>query len=267
MSGTTPWLQHYDNGVPATLAPYPRRTLLEYVDDWVRARPTSIALLFKGATMTWRELDRTSDAFASALLTMGVGRGDRVGLLLPNCPQFFVAELGAWKIGAIVAPLNPIYTDRELEEAIRENGVETIVALTRFYDRLKRVQPRTPLKRIIATNIKTYFPFALKILFTLFREKKDGDRITLAAGDHDFSTLRARRAGERPPRAPLDGEDPAVLLMSGGTTGTPKGVLGTHSAYVITGIQVQAWMASILRGGEKTIMLPLPLFHVYGNVG
>ncbi len=267
MTGTAPWLPHYDNGVPATLAPYPRRTLLDYVDDWVRTRPASTALLFKGALMTWSELDRASDAFAAALLKMGVGRRDRVGLLLPNCPQFFVAELGAWKIGAIVAPLNPIYTDRELEEAIRENSVETIVGLTRFYDRLKRVQPRTPLRRIIATNIKAYFPFGLKLLFTLFREKKDGDRIKLASDDHDFSTLLKRCAGERPQRAPLEGDDPAVLLMSGGTTGTPKGVLGTHSAYVITGIQVQAWLASILRGGEKIIMLPLPLFHVYGNVG
>src|SRR5262245_66406197 len=114
MSGTTPWLQHYDNGVPATLAPYPRRTLLEYVDDWVRSRPSSTALLFKGATMTWSELDRTSDAFASALLTMGVGRGDRVGLLLPNCPQFLVAELGASKIGPVRAPLNPYHPDTQL---------------------------------------------------------------------------------------------------------------------------------------------------------
>ena len=267
MSGTAPWLQHYDDGVPATLAPYPRRTLLDYLDDWVRERPTSTALLFKGATMTWGELDRASDALASALRRLGVGRGDRVGLLLPNCPQFFVAELGAWKLGAIVAPLNPIYTDRELEEAIRENGVETIVALTRFYHRLKRVQPRTPLKRIVATNIKTYFPLALRVLFTLFREKKDGDRITLASDDYEYSALLARCAGERPQRVSLDGNDPAVLLMSGGTTGTPKGVLGTHAAYVITGIQVQAWMVSILRGGEKVIMLPLPLFHVYGNVG
>ena len=85
-----------------------------------------------------------SDACAAAFAALGVRRGDRVALLLPNCPQFFIAEFGAWKIGAIVAPLNPIYTEHELEGPLREHGVETIVTLTRFYQRVKRVQPRTP---------------------------------------------------------------------------------------------------------------------------
>jgi long-chain acyl-CoA synthetase len=267
MRADAPWLDHYDAGVPATLAPYPNRTLLEYLDDLVRTRPTGAALLFKGSCVTFAELDRLSDAFAAALISLGVRRGDRVGLLLPNCPQFFVAEFGIWKIGAIVAPLNPIYTEHELEGPLRDHGVETIVTLTRFYHRVKHVQPRTPLKRIIATNIKHHFPFGLRLLFTLFRENKDGDRVALAAGDLDYARLLAAQAGQRPVRAPLTGDDPAVLLMSGGTTGTPKGVLGKHGAYVLTGLQVQAWTASVLGRGDSTIMLPLPLFHVYGHVG
>ena len=103
-------------------------------------------------------------------------RGDRVALLLPNCPQFFIAQFAAWKIGAIIAPLSPIYTEQELEAPLRDNGVETIVTLTRYYERVKRVQPRTPLTRVIATNIKEYFPPLLRLLFTLAREKRDGDR-------------------------------------------------------------------------------------------
>ncbi len=267
MSAYAPWLAHYDPGVRPTLGPYPNRTLLDYVDDHVRERPAAAALLFKGATITWSDLDRQSDAFAAALRSLGVGRGERVGLLLPNCPQFFVAEFAAWKIGAIVAPLNPIYTEHELEGPLRDNGVETIVTLTRFYDRVKRVQPRTPLKRIIATNIKHYFPFGLKLLFTLFREKQDGDRISLAAGDHDYGRLLAAHAGTRPARARLTSDDPAVLLMSGGTTGTPKGVLGKHGVYVITGIQAKEWTRTIVGHGDSVIMLPLPMFHVYGHVG
>ena len=157
-----PWLAHYDAGVPTTLAPYPHRTLLDYLADHVRERPHAPALLFKGATITFEQLERESDAFAAALLALGVRRGDRVALLLPNCPQFFIAELGAWKIGAIVAPLNPIYTEHELEGPLRDNGIETIVTLTRFYDRVKRVQPRTPLRHVIATNIKEYFPPLLR---------------------------------------------------------------------------------------------------------
>src|SRR5205814_4725576 len=124
--------------------------------------------------------------------------------------------------GAIVAPLNPTYTERELEGPLREHGVETIVALTRFYQRVKRVQPRTPLTRIITTNIKEYFPALLRTLFTLVRERREGDRITLEIGDHEFGRLLQVHRGHKPPRAPITPDDPAVLLMSGGTTGTPK---------------------------------------------
>ena len=94
-----PWLARYDRDVPPTLAPYPNRTILEYVSDWARTHPASPALLFKGTTVTWAQLERESDAFAAALKSLGVARGDRVALLLPNCPQFFVAELAAWKLG------------------------------------------------------------------------------------------------------------------------------------------------------------------------
>ncbi len=259
----------YDAGVPTTLAPYPDRTLLDYLTDLARDRANHPALLFKGATITWGGLERLSDACASAFHALGVKRGDRVALLLPNCPQFSIAQFAAWKLGAIVAPLNPIYTEHELEGPLREHGVETIVTLTRFYHRVKRVQPRTAVRRVIATNIKEYFPAALKVLFTLLREKRDGDRIVLAPGDHDFAHLLLVNRGRRGPSAAVRAADPAVLLMSGGTTGTPKGVLGTHGAYVMAGLQVRAWNASV-HGADPSkdvIFVPLPLFHVYANVG
>ena len=160
-------MSHYDAGVPSTLAPYPDRTLLDYLADLARTRSDQPALLFKGAAMSWRVLEQLSDACASAFHALGVRRGDRVALLLPNCPQFSIAQFGAWKLGAIVAPLNPTYTEHELELPLRDNGVETIVTLTRFYERVKRVKPRTPLRRVLATNIKEYFPPALRVLFTL----------------------------------------------------------------------------------------------------
>src|ERR671923_2766401 len=126
MNAAAPWVSHYDEGVPRTLAPYPSRTLLDYVADAARAHPKSPALLFKGSRLTYGQVEALSDACANALSALGVRRGDRVALLLPNCPQFVIAELAAWKIGAIVAPLNPTYTDRELELPLRENGIETI---------------------------------------------------------------------------------------------------------------------------------------------
>ena len=103
-----------------------------------------------------------------------------------------------------MAPLNPIYTEHELEGALIDHGIETIVTLTRFYERVKRVQPRTPLRRVIATNIKEYFPPLLRLLFTLVRERRDGDRVALARQDHDFSNCWPPTAGRsrRVPRSP-----------------------------------------------------------------
>jgi long-chain acyl-CoA synthetase len=262
-----PWLAHYDSDVPPTLAPYADRTMLDALDEFARTQPERPAVLFKGARLSYGEIDRLSDACAAALAALGVRRSDRVGLLLPNCPQFVIAQFGAWKIGAIVAPLNPTYTEHELEGPLRDHGIETVLTLTRFYGRVKRVQRQTGVRRVIATNIKEYFPPLLRVLFTLAREKKDGDRITLQAGDHDFAHLLLVNRGRRPARTPVNPDDAAVLLMSGGTTGTPKGVLGRHGAYAVAGAQITAWNASVLKGADDVMFLPLPLFHVYGNVG
>jgi long-chain acyl-CoA synthetase len=264
---STPWLDHYDPGVPHSLAPYPSRTLVDYLADASRERPDRPAILFKGSTVSWRALDRLSDACAVAFAGLGIQRGDRIALLLPNCPQFVIAQFGAWKVGAIVAPLNPTYTERELEGPLRDHGIGTIVTLTRFYARVKAVQPRTALRHVVATNIKEYFPPLLRVLFTIAREKRDGDRIALTAGDHHLARLLRAHQGRVPQRVALTPADPAVLLMSGGTTGTPKGALGTHAAYVVTGIQEKAWTAAVLEGERDVICVPLPLFHVYANVG
>ena len=199
MAAPAPWLSHYDADVPATLAPYPDRTLVDAIAEFARTQPDRPAMLFKGARVTYGELARLSDACAAAFAALGIGRGDRVGLLLPNCPQFFIAQFGAWKLGAIVAPLNPIYTEHELEGPVRDHGIETVVTLTRFYQRVKNIQTRTGITRVIATNIKEFFPPLLRVLFTLLREKKEGDRIRLKPGDHDFAHLLLVNRGRRPP--------------------------------------------------------------------
>jgi long-chain acyl-CoA synthetase len=267
MPERAPWVAHYDPGVPATLGPYPRRTLLDSLAELARDRPGAAAVLFKGATLSWADLQRESDALAVALAVLGAKRGDIVALLLPNCPQFLVAQFAIWKIGGVVAPLNPIYTEHELEGPLREHGVEILVTLTRFYERVKRVQPKTALRTIVATNIKDYFPPLLRLLFTIAREKRDGDRVTVAAADSRYTDLMQRHRGTRPGDPGVSPDDHAVLLMSGGTTGTPKGVIGRHNAYTITGVQVEAWTRSVMGRGDSVILVPLPLFHVYANVG
>src|SRR5687768_6222082 len=262
-----PWLAHYDPDVRPSIAPYPQKTLIDYLDQLASGHPSKPALLFKGSTMTYGQLGAESTAFAAALIEIGVRNGDRVALVLPNCPQFLVAEFGAWKAGAVVVALNPTYSERELEQALTTTGAETVVAMTAFYDRIKAAQPRTSVRRVVATSIKEYLPPVLRFLFTLFKEKKDGHRISLAAGDFWFQQQLQRHRASPRPQVSVGPDDRAVILSSGGTTGTPKGVVGLHRHYVAAGLQLYEWTKSAKKPWTDVIMLPLPLFHVYANVG
>jgi len=264
---THSWLEHYDPGVPATLQPYPERSLLDYLTETAQRSGDKPALLFKGATVTYAQLERLSTSFAAALVRLGVRPGDRIALCLPNCPQFLITEFGAWKAGAIVCPFNPTYTDREMEAALTTSGAETVVVLNRFYERLKAIQPRTSVKRLVATNIKEYLPTVLRIAYTLLREKKEGDRIAVRDDDVRLSDLLKAHRTSKQPAVPVAPHEPAVIMMSGGTTGLPKGVVGKHHGFVIAGLQLQAWLRPTMREWADTIMLPLPLFHTYANTG
>jgi long-chain acyl-CoA synthetase len=258
-----PWFAHYDRGVPRTLAPYPERTLLDFAADAMRERPDSPMFLFKGTTITRTQLDRTSDAFAVALAGLGVARGDRVALVLPNCPQFFVAEFALWKIGAIVAPLNPVYTEEEMVGPLNLVEATVVVTLTPFYERVKAIQPRTSVRRVITTNIKEWFPPLLRLAFTAFAERKAGHRVTRRDGDLSMADLIARHDSEHPVGPPAAPDDIAMLLLSGGTTGTPKAVPCPHRGLVITGLQLRAWTKAVMTEWKDVYMLPLPLFHSY----
>lgn len=262
-----PWLKSYDEGVPHTLEPYPDKTIVDILDDIVRERPDHPALLFSGTQISYLQLARLSDAFAAALVALGVKKGDRLALLLPNCPQFLIAQLGGFKAGAIVAPINPLYTERELEHALLECGAETVIVLSSFYEKVKAVQSRTKLRTVVATNIKEYLPRHLRFLFTLLKEKSGGHRVSLIDGDMWLGDLWAEYAGGGRPQISVTPQDPAILLFTGGTTGSPKGAVGSHQALVVTPMQVYTWFKDILEEWDDVLLLPIPLFHVYANVG
>ena len=264
---TKPWLEHYDEGVPHTLQPYPDRTLLDVISDTARQRPKHPALLFEGASVSYGEWERLSDACAAGLAALGVKKGDRVALVLPNVPQILIAELGAWKAGAIAVPMNPLYTGHELEQALQECGAEIAVVLTRFYDKVKAIQGNTSLRCILATNVKEYLPPLLRLLYTLAKEKAEGDRITLQPGDQWLADLLRRHAGASRPDVAISPEDPAFMLFSGGTTGTPKAAIGTHGGLLMSGMQISAWFKSLLDPWTDIATLNLPMFHVYAHCG
>ena len=261
-----PWLAHYDSDVPRTLAPYPERTLLDYLADNAREHGHDPGLVFEGKRISWAELERLSDAFAAALSELGVGAGDRVALILPNCPQFLIAEFGTWKVGAVVAPLNPVYTEQELATLLASSGAKVAIVLTRYYERLKSYQARTAVTTVIATNIKEYLKPLTRLLFTAFKEKDEGDRVELRDGDLAFAELLHRDEVPRPATHATPDDD-ATILPSGGTTGIPKGVVGSHRNMVLAGLQLHAWLHSALQDGHDILMVPLPLFHVYGLIG
>ena len=260
-----PWFKSYDPTLPRTLRPYPEKTILDVIGETVRERPDHPALIFKGARMTYAELAQLTDAFGAALVAQGVKKGDRVALLLPNSPQAVIAQVGAWKAGAIVSPLNALYTERELEYALNEMGAETVVVLTPFYAKIKALQPRTQIKRVIATNIKEYLPPVLRLLFTVAKEKKEGHRVTLQPGDLWLGDLIKQHAAGKPNVA-VGPQDPALLLFSGGTTGLPKAALGTHQAIVMTALQLRAYARAVLEDWNDILTWVMPNFHVYGNM-
>jgi long-chain acyl-CoA synthetase len=262
-----PWLKHYDEGVPHSLQPYPQKTLLDIVNETTSQRPNHPAMHFNGSVMTYAQLEQSSNAFANALIKMGVKKMERVALILPNTPQLVLTLLGTWKAGGIAVPMNPLYTEHELAFALQECGAETVVVMTRYYSKVKAVQGRTKIRKVIATNIKEYLPPALRVLFTLLKEKKEGDRIRLQPGDLWLRDLLHTQAEASRPQVCVQPDDPAIMLFSGGTTGTPKIAIGTHHSLLMSGMQLHAWFANILKDWTDVLMLNMPLFHVYGMAG
>jgi long-chain acyl-CoA synthetase len=266
MSGN-PWLDHYDEGVPKTLRPYPEITLIETLRETVNLKPDFPILLFKETPMSAKELERLSNALGAALIAKGVNKGDRVALVLPNSPQSFIGFLGIWKAGGIAVPLNPLYTESELEFALKDCGATAAIVLSSFYNKFKSIQGHTKVNFVIATNIKEYLSPLLRILFTLVKEKKEGYRITLQSGDIWLGKLLKLYATAPKPNVEVKPGDHAIFLFSGGTTGIPKCAIGSHQGLVMSGMQISSWFRHNFKEWEGSIMQNMPLFHVYGLAG
>ena len=268
-----PWLKEYDSGVPHTID-YPQVPLHQFLLDAAAKYPNNTALIFGNvveplgnklmdAKMTYAQLLEQTLRFAAALQQLGVKKGDRVAIHLPNCPQFVIAYYATLMVGGIIAPCNPQYVAREIKHQISDAGAKVAITLSLTYPIVKQVRSETPLEHVIVTNIKEYFPGLLKFLFTVAKEKKEGhyQDISGDANTYWFQDLLAQ-APAKPEPVEVTPGDTGVLMYTGGTTGVSKGAQLTHKNLVANTLQVRWWMFDS-KEGQEVMMTALPLYHSY----
>ncbi|HUI88808.1 MAG TPA: long-chain fatty acid--CoA ligase [Anaerolineales bacterium] len=261
-----PWIAHYDKGVPATIE-YPKVPLFHFLEESARKYPDRACTIFKGAVISFQEMNDRTDRLAAALVDMGVKKGDRVGIFMPNTPQFVEAYFGILKAGGVVVATNPLYTPPEIAYQASDAGIEIMFVMTNFYKTIKAAQPNTKIKKLIVTNLKETLPPVTSLLFTLAREKKGGFKIEggLADGDVWMKDLLAKYQPSQRPKLVIAPDDTALFQYSGGTTGTSKGAVALHRNLVANTLQIRAWFV-VMEEGKEILLMAIPLFHVYGMV-
>lgn len=259
-----PWHDWYDEGVPVSID-YPDVPLFHFLEDSARKYPDQPCTIFKGAEISYREMSKLTDTLAAGLADLGVRKGDRVGILIPNTPQFVLVYFAVLKIGGVVVATNPMYTGREIIHQANDSGMKVMIVMSNFYQRVKSVQQETKINQLIVTNIKETLPPLTRILFTLFKEKKAGFRVTLEEGDIWLTDLLDQHQPEDIPEVEVNPEDQAIFQYSGGTTGPPKAAIALHKNLVANTLQIKSWIPTAVEG-EEVVLMAIPLYHVYGMV-
>lgn len=266
-----PWLAHYDKHAAASLT-YPAAPLFQLLADSAQQRGADIALklvlgyrgpLTLGGALTYTQLLDQANRFAAALHALGVRKGDRVALMLPNLPQFVIGFYGAARLGAIIVNTNPSYTPREIARQCADAGAETIVLLSPAVPKLREIQAQTAIKRVIVTDVTEYATALTRRLVGRSLQRRG----LLAAVPADADVYRFRPLldahPEAPPQIALAPDEIALFQYTGGTTGVPKAAMLTHRNLVVNAIQMSCWLAASATGAERVIGA-IPFFHVYG---
>lgn len=237
------WLKSYEPGVPHSIE-YPEISLYEMFQETVKQYSDLPALSFMGHEITYAGLQSQVEKLAAALEGLGVKKGDRVAIHLPNCPQFPIAFYAALSLGAIAIPCNPMYVARELTHQLNDSETETIITLTSFYKMIKELQPKTTLKNIIAVNLEE-------------------DSVKIETDDYSFASLMKEYGGKQAQPVEVLPEDRAAFMYTGGATGVSKGAILQHRHLLANALQLKAW-APDLKNGEEIFLSVLPLYHSYG---
>jgi long-chain acyl-CoA synthetase len=250
-----PWLNSWPKDVPKHIE-YPEISLGEALRNSAKATPDKDAINYFGTRVTFKELDNLVDRFAAALQNMGVEKGDRVAIYLPNIPQFVITYYGTLRAGGIVVACSPLYKDREIAYILKDSMAKIIVAWDRLYPFVQAVRNETKLTEVVTTSVRDYLPPALRLLSPL-----KGVKSYPCPGARDMKALLQETRG-LPKAVRIDPKkDLALLQYTGGTTGIPKGAMLTHYNLIANTEQVKSWI--VLQPGD-THLVALPLFHIYG---
>jgi long-chain acyl-CoA synthetase len=259
------WFQKYEPGVPRELI-YPNSPLSQLLEGAAKRHPKRTAIEFLGFTMTYAELLAQAVKFAAALQAQGVTKGERVAIMLPNCPQFVIAFFGTMLAGAIAVNTSPLYVARELEHQLQDSGATTLVMLNLFYPRFEEIQARVPTKRVIVTGIQDCLRFPKNVLYPI-KAKREGTWVDVHARTEGASTVAMWKSflehKHELTRVDVQPDDIALLQYTGGTTGTPKAAMLSHRNLMANVAMAAAWNPG-LKDGEEIMLGVIPFFHVYG---
>ncbi len=255
-----PWFNFWPEDVPKRID-YPEIPLHHLLKNTAKKHPDKTAVVYFDKPMTYRELDVASDKFATALADLGVRKGDKVAIYLPNVPQFVISYYGIVTIGAVETAISPLYREREVEHQLNNSEAETIVVLDALYPVVEKVLAKTRVKRVVVTSLKEYMPSPLSFIGSLLK-KIPSYKVERKPDIYFFQELLAKYPPNPPEVSINPKEDLVALQYTGGTTGTSKGAMLTHMNLVSNAVCCAAWLRGI--EGEETFLTVLPLFHIYG---
>jgi long-chain acyl-CoA synthetase len=264
-----PWLAQYPVGVPAEIDAHQFASLKDVLACGCARFADLPAYSSMGTVVTYRQLDEASRAFAAWLQKVArLQRGDRVALMLPNLLQYPVALFGVLRAGMVVVNTNPLYTPRELEHQLKDAGATAVVVLENFAHTLAQVIDSTPVRTVVTTQVGDLLP-PLKRMLTnaVVKHVKKLVPPWQLASAVDFNHALAAGRAQALDEVELTRDDLAFLQYTGGTTGVAKGAMLTHGNMVANVLQVAAWMSPNLNDGEETLVIPLPLYHVFALTG
>lgn len=257
------WLNSYPADIPHSYR-YPLHNVAQLLVDAAAKYPAKPAVEFMGARYNYAQLHEASCRFAHALRNLGLAKGDRLAVMLPNCPDTVIAYFGALMAGVIVVQTNPLYQPHELRHQLSDSGARAIVTLDQLYSRVAEALPDTSLEHIIVTSIADQLPWPKNWLYALNLKRSRTDvKIPYSKTVHHFEKVLAKAPADPVLAEVSAAEDVAVLQYTGGTTGLPKGVMLTHYNLVANTYQTKLCFYKA-KEGEERFLAALPLFHVFG---